>query len=56
MPLIPEIDFLVEGALAWRGCAGARMVGGGFGGCTLNLVQEDRVEGWYFGAALYNQV
>jgi len=40
-----ELDVLVEEALAWTGCAGARMVGGGFGGCTLNLVRDDRVAG-----------
>lgn len=35
----PEIDALVEIALECDGVAGARMTGGGFGGCTVNLVQ-----------------
>jgi galactokinase len=33
-----EIDFLVESAMAQEGVHGARMTGGGFGGCTVNLV------------------
>jgi len=37
----PELDLLVELATARTGCAGARMVGGGFGGCTLNLVRTE---------------
>ncbi len=35
----PEIDFLVEAAGRAPGAAGSRMTGGGFGGCTVNLVQ-----------------
>lgn len=34
----PEIDFLVEKMLLQDGVLGARMMGGGFGGCTLNLL------------------
>ena len=33
-----ELDFLVESAQAIDGVYGARMTGGGFGGCTVNLV------------------
>lgn len=39
-----EIDFLVAEAAKLPGCFGARMTGGGFGGCTVNLVAEDQVE------------
>ena len=39
----PEIDFLVDAAIALRGCFGARMTGGGFGGCTVNLVAPGAV-------------
>lgn len=39
-----ELDFLVETALNQSGCMGARMMGGGFGGCTLNLVTHDSIE------------
>jgi galactokinase len=46
----PEIDFLVDAALAIPGCWGARMTGGGFGGCTVNLLAADRVPA--FGAAI----
>lgn len=34
-----ELDFLVELAKDHEGVAGSRMMGGGFGGCTLNLVK-----------------
>ena len=33
-----EIDALVEVATEQPGCFGARITGGGFGGCTVNLV------------------
>jgi len=33
-----ELDFLVDTALSLPGVWGARMTGGGFGGCTMNLV------------------
>lgn len=39
-----EVDFLVEAALAVPGTLGARMTGGGFGGCTVNVVLEPAVE------------
>ncbi len=39
----PEIDFLVETASKIHGCYGARMTGGGFGGCTVNLVESGSV-------------
>ena len=38
-----ELDAMVEAATASPGCFGARMTGGGFGGCTVNLVAEDAV-------------
>ena len=41
-----EIDYLVETAGRQAGHAGARMTGGGFGGCTVNLVRSDAVEGF----------
>lgn len=37
---VPELDFLVGRASAFEGCLGARMMGGGFGGCSINLVEE----------------
>jgi galactokinase len=40
----PELDTLVDAALRIEGVYGARLMGGGFGGCTINLVREDCVE------------
>ena len=36
-----EVDFLVDTAIGITGCHGARMTGGGFGGCTVNLIQPE---------------
>jgi galactokinase len=38
---VPELDALVEAALAVDGVFGARMTGGGFGGCTVTLVRPE---------------
>jgi len=38
-----ELDKMVELARAQKGVLGARMTGGGFGGCTVNLVQNEDV-------------
>lgn len=38
-----ELDFLVDEASKLPGVLGARMMGGGFGGCTLNLVYHDSI-------------
>ena len=37
----PELDLLVDAAKEIDGVYGARMTGGGFGGCTVNLIRED---------------
>ncbi len=37
----PEIDFLVDFSRTFDEVLGARMMGGGFGGCTINLVAQD---------------
>ncbi|MEZ0485151.1 galactokinase [Fibrella aquatica] len=37
----PELDVLEDIARAHPGVLGSRMMGGGFGGCTINLVRED---------------
>ncbi|HET7113658.1 MAG TPA: galactokinase [Pyrinomonadaceae bacterium] len=38
-----ELDLMVELAAEVEGVYGARMTGGGFGGCTINLVDSDHV-------------
>lgn len=40
----PEIDFLVDLAKSFEGVAGARVMGGGFGGCTINLVEKKAID------------
>jgi len=39
-----ESDFLVEQAKRFDGVMGARQMGGGFGGCTINIVKTDSIE------------
>jgi galactokinase len=39
-----ETDLLVELAARQPGCFGARITGGGFGGCTINLVAADHAD------------
>lgn len=39
-----ELDILVELAKTQEGVLGSRMMGGGFGGCTINLVRKNHVQ------------
>lgn len=39
----PELDFLVEFSKDFVAVIGSRMMGGGFGGCTINLIREDTI-------------
>ena len=45
-----ELDFLSDFARHYPGVYGARMTGGGFGGCTVNLMEQGREEA--FAAAI----
>jgi galactokinase len=47
----PELDALAEAAQALPGVLGARMMGAGFGGCTINLVEAERLEPFLAGMA-----
>ena len=38
----PALDLLVDIAGGCEGLRGSRMMGGGFGGCTISLVDRDR--------------
>ncbi len=40
----PELDFLVEQTRDNEAVAGSRMMGGGFGGCTINLVKKEAID------------
>jgi galactokinase len=41
---VSELDTLVEIASGLPGCYGARLTGAGFGGCTVNLVEEKQAQ------------
>jgi len=40
----PELDFLVDFSKKYDEVIGARMMGGGFGGCTINLIHGDAID------------
>ncbi len=40
----PELNFLVEEAHKNPAVLGSRMMGGGFGGCTINLIKTDEMD------------
>jgi len=40
-----ELDFMVEETLKETGVLGARIMGGGFGGCSINLIKDENVNG-----------
>ena len=42
----PELNVMVSVAQSIEGCHGARLTGAGFGGCTVNLVASENVEGF----------
>ena len=44
-----ELDMLVETSAGIDGVYGSRMMGGGFGGCTINLVDESAVHAFIEG-------
>ena len=39
-----ELDILVDAVMHEPSVVGARMMGGGFGGCTINIVKEEAIE------------
>jgi len=40
----PELNVMVNIAQTLDGCYGARLTGAGFGGCTVNLVENEKVD------------
>ena len=42
-----ELDFLVDSVWHESSVLGSRMMGGGFGGCTINLINSDKIEELY---------
>jgi galactokinase len=47
----PELDLLAEAAQALPGVLGSRMMGAGFGGCTINLVEAEHLGAFQAGMA-----
>ena len=43
----PELDFLVNQALANEHVLGARMMGGGFGGCVIHLMDREKRDDYF---------
>ena len=41
---VPELDVLASLAWGFTGVIGSRMTGGGFGGCTVSIVENERVK------------
>ena len=41
---VKETDYLVRSAWRQEGVIGARMTGGGFGGCCIAIVENDAVD------------
>ena len=39
-----ELDTLVETSWEQEGVIGSRMTGAGFGGCTVSIVKEDKID------------
>ncbi len=39
-----ELDFLVQESKKFDYILGARMMGGGFGGCTINIIHKNKIE------------
>ncbi len=52
----PEADLMVELANKQPGLVGARLTGGGFGGCTVNLVEQEHVPAFVTAVASAYQV
>ncbi len=42
-----ELDALVDAANRCEGVVGSRMTGAGFGGCTISLVETDKLDNFY---------
>lgn len=40
----PELDFFVDFVKDNKSVLGSRVMGGGFGGCTINIIEKDAVE------------
>ncbi|WP_162896652.1 galactokinase [Cysteiniphilum halobium] len=52
-----ELDYLIELSIEYPGVYGARMTGGGFGGCTIHLVQNHVIDHYqhHLKTAYYNR-
>lgn len=39
-----ELDYLVDLGKSFDGVVGARLMGGGFGGCTINIITQEKID------------
>ncbi len=42
----PEIDWLTKRAMELQGCLGSKMIGEGFGGCTVTLLEKNSLDAY----------
>ena len=52
----PEIDWLIKRASETHGVLGSRMIGPGFGGCTLSLIRRDSVDAYLYNIEEYERI
>ncbi len=52
----PEVDWLTKRAMEASGCFGSKMIGPGFGGCTLTLMQSNKIENYTYRLEEYEHI
>jgi galactokinase len=52
----PEIDWLVKRAGEIEGCYGSRLIGPGFGGCTVTLLEDSVIEEYHHRLEEYERI
>ncbi len=52
----PEIDWLTKRAMELNGCYGSKMIGEGFGGCTITLLDHSSLEAYKQRLGVYEHI